>query len=380
MKKKISIILILIFFLFSLTGCYDARTIENSYYIVALGIDKGSKQNYEVSIQIAKNSKSGGESSGESSQSSAYSIYTVEAETINSAINILNNYLNKKINMSHCSAIIFAEEVAKQGLGDLVNSLANNHEVRPNTYVLISSKKAVDVLDKVSNAGENFSSRFYEYIINSFDYTGYSVETTFSNFLSEINNDSGDGKAIYTSVEKDNIQNHGLAIFKNDRMIGHTSAIESVAHLLLINKLEESSITFESPFEENSKIDLEISIMKDCHKNVEIINNTPFISCEIFVNGNIISSGKNFDYTSSENIHVVEKKAEKYLETIIKNYLYTLAKEYNADILNFNTLYSTKCLTNQELEKAHFKDIYKESYFDVDVHVEIASTHLFEKE
>lgn len=217
MKRKISITLVLLIFLFTLTGCYDASSIEDSYYIVALGIDQSQNNLYDISIQIAKSK--GNSSSSDSSQSSSHTIYTVQADTIDSGISILNSYLNKKINLSHCSAIIFSEELARKGIGNLVNSLANNNEIRPNSYVLISNKKAVDILENVSNSGENFSARFYEYIINSADYSGYTTPTTFAQFLTAINDEFGDGIAIYTTVTDDIIQNNGIAIFKDDYMV-----------------------------------------------------------------------------------------------------------------------------------------------------------------
>lgn len=380
MRNKILLTGILIIFLFTLTGCYDASTIEDSYYIVAMSIDEGENDFFDISIQIAKNDNSNSGSDSGSSQSSDYTIYKVQALSIDNGISILNNYLNKQINLSHCSAIVFSESLARKGIGILLNSLANNHEIRPNTYILISSKKASDVLEKVSNSKEKFSSRFYEYVINSVDYTGYSVNTNFAELFSDVNNTSTDAIAIYTSVNNDTIQNSGLAIFKDDRMVGHTNSLESIAHLLLTNKLEESLITFDNPFEDNSKIDLDLSIMKDNNITVDIINNSPYITCEIFVDGNIQTSGENFDYTISKNIEAVERTAEKYLEALITDYLYTLSKEYDADVLKFQDMYSKNCLTNNELEKVHFDKIYKESFFDVTVHVSIASTHLFDKE
>lgn len=217
MKKKISIILILLVFLFSLTGCYDASSIEDAYYVVALGIDEYQNNLYNISIQIAKSKSSSG--SSDSSQSSAYTIYTVQAETIDSGVSVLNNYLNKKINLSHCSAIIFSESLAKKGIGHIVNSLANNDEIRPNAYVLISNQKAIDVLENVSNSGENFSARFYEYIINSADYAGYTTPTTFAQFLIATNDAFGDSFAIYTTITDNIVQNSGLAIFKDDYMV-----------------------------------------------------------------------------------------------------------------------------------------------------------------
>ena len=252
------------------------------------------------------------------------------------------------------------------GIGTLINSLANNDEIRPNAYILISSTSANDVLEKVSNSGENFSSRFYEYVINSVNYTGYSVETKFGQFLNDINNDFNDAIAIYTFVNDDSIQNSGLAIFKDDYMVGKISSLDAIAHLLVIDKLEESLISIPNPFDSSSNLDLVLGITKNSKQKVNIINNTPFITCEFFVGATIKTSGQNFDYTTTENI--------------ILDYLYTLSKEYNSDVLSFKSILSRTCATNQELENYHWEDIYKDSYFKVTVNTNINSTHLFDKE
>lgn len=161
---------------------------------------------------------------------------------------------------------------------------------------------------------------------------------------------------------------------------GSTYASDSIAHLLINNMLEESIFTIDNPFEENSKIDLFLGIRKNCNIDVEIINETPFISMDFFTGASIKTSGENFDYTSTENIKIVEEHAKKQLENLISNYLYKLSKEYDSDIFNFQSIYSKKCLTNQELEKVHFDKVYKDSFFDINVDVEVSSTHLFDKE
>lgn len=161
---------------------------------------------------------------------------------------------------------------------------------------------------------------------------------------------------------------------------GKTSSLDSIAHLLLTNKLEESLITIPNPFDPSSKIDLAIGIQKKTKKDVEIINNTPFISCELFLGATIKTSGENFDYTTTENIELIETQTSKYLEKIILDYLYTLCKEYESDVLDFQNILSKSCLTNQELENYHWESIYKDSFFKVSVNTNINSTHLFDKE
>lgn len=163
-------------------------------------------------------------------------------------------------------------------------------------------------------------------------------------------------------------------------MVGKISSLDSIAHSILINQLEESLITIPNPLDNSSNIDLALGIQKPTEKQVTIINNTPFITCEVFVSATIKTSGKNFDYTTRENIELIEGETSKYLENIILDYLYTLSKEYEADVLGFQNALSKSCLTTQELENYHWQDIYKDSFFKVTVDTKINSTHLFDKE
>ena len=53
LKKTFVIILIIIFCLFTLTGCYSAQGLETLAYAVAIGIDKGENDKIRLSLQFA---------------------------------------------------------------------------------------------------------------------------------------------------------------------------------------------------------------------------------------------------------------------------------------------------------------------------------------
>lgn len=377
LKKYISFAIILIFLLFNLTGCYDSTGIEDFYYIVAIGIDNAENNLINFSVQTAKPTSS---SNLSTAQSNEYKIYSVDCESIESGINILNNYLNKKINLSHCSAIIFSEAIARQGVRNYINILANDTEIRPNCNLIISSSTAYDILDKVSNSGESFSSRLYEYILNSVDYTGYTIDSPFSHFFSNINSDQTQATAIYALVNNDSIQNSGAAVFKNDIMVGTISPSQTIAHLIVNNELESCMISIDNPFNTGDVIDLNLMKKTNPIINVELINNTPFITLHMDVEGSINSSGEQFDYTILDNIKIVENATNEYLETLINEYLYSIAKDYNSDIAGFGGMLSAKFLTNDDWEKVHWNEIFKDSYFEVNVNTTITSNQLFNKE
>lgn len=172
--NKYLFIILLISILFVLTGCESNKNIENYYYVVAIGLDTASNNQLTLTVQIATSSDDS--SSSDSSQSTTSSIYSVECSSINSGISILDNFLSKKLNFSHCSAIIFSEELAKLGIEQYINTFSNSFEIRPNSQIIISNTSSKEALECISNSSEPFSAKLYEFIINSVEYTGYSID------------------------------------------------------------------------------------------------------------------------------------------------------------------------------------------------------------
>ena len=119
LKIIISIILIIVFTI----GFNQGQEIDDLAYAIAIGIDVSKSNNLKVSFQFAKpiNASEG----GGTSDSQPSFIHTVEASSITSAINLLNSFMSKRLNLSHCKVIVFSEEFAKKGisqeeLGDAV--------------------------------------------------------------------------------------------------------------------------------------------------------------------------------------------------------------------------------------------------------------------
>ena len=115
-NKIIAILLILVLCLPFLTGCYDAVSIETLAYVIAVGIDKGENNNLKLSFQIAALSNASSSDGGSSSQYKSASVISVDCSTIDHGINLINSYISKKINLSHCKAIIISEDLAYDGL------------------------------------------------------------------------------------------------------------------------------------------------------------------------------------------------------------------------------------------------------------------------
>ena len=380
MKKRFRLLTIVLIILISIiSGNTNVTGIDKYYFVIAIALDKGNNNLLKLSVQIPSNSNNNSKKDG-SSQSSNSKIYSVEGKSINECITILNNYLSKKINLSHCSALVISEELAREGIRSYFNTFNNNSELRHSCQILISSKEALDVLENVSASGEVFSSRLYDYLTTSVNYTAYTEKSTFGTIFQLLNNNYNDLSAIYTVVSDNLVQTSGIAIFKNDKMIGTIDANNSISHSIVSNLLNKCVITINNPFEESSKLDLNINLYKKTKININVINGSPFISISVFPEGTILSSGQSFDFTNNNNIKIVQNSVNSYLTQNIKDYLYKITKDYNSDIVGFKGIYKSKFLTEEEFNNVHWDEIYQDSFYDVSVSTIITSSQLFNKE
>lgn len=115
-KNAVSIItflILLVIFAGAFSSSYTSHNISNLAYVLAIGIDVGEKAKMKISAQFTKSDVSS-PSNGSSDESSSIVLVSGEADSIYSGLNLINSYIGKEINLSHCNVVVFSEELAKQ--------------------------------------------------------------------------------------------------------------------------------------------------------------------------------------------------------------------------------------------------------------------------
>ncbi|MBO5004480.1 MAG: Ger(x)C family spore germination C-terminal domain-containing protein [Clostridia bacterium] len=169
----------------------------------------------------------------------------------------------------------------------------------------------------------------------------------------------------------------GLAVFNEDKLVGELSGIESACYLLLTNKLDTCTISIKSPLDDTSSIDLYIYKQKNTKKEVNLINNSPYINIDVSIKARILSTNKNPEELTSDNIKKVEESVNKYLQEEISNFLYKTSLTYNSDICGLGKYAITKFYKNSDWENYNWLENYKNSIFNVTVNSEVVSSLLF---
>ena len=179
--KKIFIILLIIIFISSFSASYNSLNIDNSAFVVAIGIDKSTSNKLRVTFEFLAPSPS-----GEGSIETTPVLNSVDCSSITNGINLMNAYLGRKVNLSHCKLIIFSEELAKEGISDEVYSLINEVQVRPSANIVVSKCNTRYYIENSVPSLENLIPKYYEIFPNTSEYTGYTCNATIGDFFNGL--------------------------------------------------------------------------------------------------------------------------------------------------------------------------------------------------
>lgn len=187
-------------FLYGFVSSYNAESIDHLDYVIVIGIDTmENSDNLQYSFEFANISAF---SENASSEDNKPIVNTVSAPSISGAINIMNSYVGKEINLSHCKVLIFSEEVAKRGLLPEVSALINNTQIRPTTNVLVSEGKASDYIQNSTSSLEKVLTKYFDAFPNSSEYTGYTSNIILGELYTNIINSNIGATAILGRLVK----------------------------------------------------------------------------------------------------------------------------------------------------------------------------------
>lgn len=402
--KNLLCINLIISILFFLTGCFDATGIEELAYVVAVGLDINDNNELELSVQIATSGNdSSGSSSGSTSQASNSNITTVKCNTIDTGLALINNHISKKINLSHCQVVIISEDLAKRGISNYIESMLNNSELRNDCSIIISKCTAKDYLNSVQPALENQTARYYESTVNSAKYTGYTIDITLFEFYSKMKDSCSEATAIFGTAisknqiynpvkenasyiagdnpitDKDIIDNLGIAVFKDDKLVGELTGLDSICHILINNELKSCILSIPVSDFGTKFIDLKLTSEKKSKSQVHFENNIPYITIDVYLIAQGLTINNTLDYDSNEQLDYIETTASRYISAQITNYLYKTSMEYNSDTCGFGRFALKNYLTIDDWNASNWLDNYYRAHFDVNVHIKLKSGNLFDK-
>lgn len=139
-----------------LTGCWDKLEMEDQIFVATLAVDRGERSRYRVAfrVPIATEMRVGILGGAGSGRGRTSELLVAEADTVAQAAFILNASVARRLTLRHLRGVVIGEDLAREGVHDLVAELLRNPEVRETAGIYVARGRAVEVLAGGRPTGE----------------------------------------------------------------------------------------------------------------------------------------------------------------------------------------------------------------------------------
>lgn len=390
-------------------------------YITALGIDK-AEEGFNYTIQFANPTKiSGGASEEGGSGGNIVENVVVEAPTIYTAIKNADSIVSKDLSLSHAKIIVVSEDVAREGLRGITDTIARNNDIRPDVYLAVA-ENAKEYLEGVKPIIElnpvkyyqltyenkkggpvpqNNGGEFYMACLsgdrdcvlalagvagaeekNSGTDAGTGQESskeekpeknTKNKDAEPISGGFQDGTKDYfagqAGVEvKNKSETMGLAVFKGDTYIGKLGSSDAEIYNILMCNIKGSKATF------NSKNALPVAVKLEEKRApvFDIDKDKKYVKIDIRLESELLSAPKEDFF--QDNQEDGDRKAGEMIDVATEEFLDKLYNKMNVDVLGIRGKLKREFLTNKAYSE-YVKDFRADEWtFEVNTHLTMKRT------
>jgi len=382
MMKKIKLLFILIS-CFYLTGCYNYRELNELSIASSIGLDK-TENGVSVTVQVI-NAKKEGSDNNSSSNFAKIIAFEAEAETVQEALRSIVTQIPRRLYLNHLTLLVIGEDLAKEGLDNHFDFLARDPESRKEYHVVVAKDaKANDVL-KILTGLETVPS---EKVINSLNATNQYMatvsEVTLNDFLDQLlddkqeislpvikivgNEEEGEQKeSLETSTPKANLIIDGMAVFKDNKLIGYLDDSESKTLTFLKDDISNALISYYCSETEKNVIELNNS-----STDIEVSKNELKVKISVKGNGNISEINCPVDLEKEETIEEITESINKRIEEKLTEGINNIINKYNTDVLGFRlSFYRTNPNYYKTLEDNWYQEHFKNLEFEIKADIEL---------
>ncbi|MBB3869406.1 Ger(x)C family spore germination protein [Parageobacillus toebii NBRC 107807] len=350
MKRKIAIIISLLLCATVLSGCWSAKELNELAFVVAVGIDKTKDGKYVMIFQVVNpGNVVGARQNGGGSGGVPVSIYKATGDNLVEASRKASKKLSRLIYYAHTNLFVISEEVAKEGVNGLFDALERNSECRSTAMVVIARHHSAEEVLKILTPIDKIPAN---QIIKTLQFSekiwGQSINVDIGTIINDL---ASPGKApiisgveIVGSVQKGKRQTNvqasepdarlninGLAMFKEDKLVGWISGETARGVVWILDKMEQTGVTVEKEDAAYKVVRAKTSVAAHMKKG------KPSISIHIQAEGDIGEEFVSIDFTNPKQIFALEKKAEKSIKKEVVKAIEE-AKKAKTDIFGFGDI------------------------------------------
>ncbi|HQA58812.1 MAG TPA: Ger(x)C family spore germination protein [Acetivibrio sp.] len=381
MKLNRLLLIILVCQILLLSGCWSSHEVNTLGITVCIGIDK-TENGYLVSMQILNPATI---ASDKSARESPIVIYSVEVSNMAEVTGKIMLQLSRKINNAHLRLVVFGEDVAREGIENILDYLARNHEFRTDYYFAVAKNSTakeilgiltpietvpgVDMYNSIKISEEEWASlksmRIIE-LINSIMADGKNPVLTGIEIEKNNKIDSNTTAVLERTDGYSLLKLSDSGAFNKDKLIGWLDENESKGYNYITGNVKR---TLEDAQIDEAKITSTIMKAKSDTK-VHLSENEPSIEVKIKIEQNIASIEGKFEISSKEQKRLLDEMFAVEIKSLCEKALNKAQKELKTDIFGFGETIHRKYPKMWKKMKDNWDDIFPNLPVNITVEVD----------
>jgi spore germination protein KC len=411
-KKKVMLLLI-ITWLLSLTGCWDHLEVERLGIIGIIALDQAPEGKLRVTVQIInpKVLAGGGQVGGAGGMSASarpYRNVSAEGNTIMECIRLLSLHAPYRLFFAHNQTILISEELARnRDIEKIVDFFDRNQQFRRNNYVLVSR---IDISSVMGLPGETQvpATQRIPSIIRQQYLSSFYPNVQLGDFLENLECDGRDVYAMGIQVEPNEaevreqlagesdgnaeeqrtktigmlVKVGGTAVFKGNRMAGWLNERESRGLLWVKGQVNGGVITVpcfpEQTPGQNKSVSMEI-LRNKSRIQPEFIDGELSVIVKIDVVATVQEVLCMVELEQPAFIESIEEALAGAIQTEVEAALAKAQHEYQSDIFGFGEVVHRKYPAIWKELKPDWAEIYRNLPVYLEIDARIRRTGLITK-
>lgn len=368
MIKKVCCIVMIIIFCFTLTACWSKEEPRDLAVILSVVYDMDEEENYPLLVEILDTQTSDSEGT---TQPPATKLIQLKSVTVPEAIRDTRITVDKRMYGAHNKVRFFTERFAKKGLKDITDFFLRDHLTDERPYMIIVKtenplelyKADMGLADSLGGYVDDIAkardaTTEYSIFVDTLEFIkayysegkqpvmGVVEVVPNETFLDEEGGEQQNGKNILTF--------DGLAVFKEDKLVGYLNKIDTRAFYIVTGKIGVAyiSVPVEGEYIAGNCLKTNTDIQTSFSKG--IVNIDIEIDKEIMLSQN----DSRYDVTDKDEVKVIEKAISDYFEDEIKASIEMVQKEFKSDIYGFGEQFHIQNPQIWKAIKANWDDDY----------------------
>ncbi|MEK5434089.1 MULTISPECIES: Ger(x)C family spore germination protein [Paenibacillus] len=333
--KRMVLAIVSLIVLMSTVGCWNYIEIEDMSIVAGVAIDKGASDGKLLVTAEIVDTKEGSKSS-----QAGFKMLSLTGETMFDIVRGMISITGKKLFWSHSKAIILSEEIAREGVINIIDWYNRDTETRSDVYIFVSKEKTAQEIINLSSLTESIMAYALAQQMRFENSVSTAPVVEIWDFIDklEASGEYAIAPLIYIH-ETNKIKNarvSGAAIFSMDKMIGTISGEETKYMLFANNQIKGGVLAVN---DKNGKPAFSLEILSNRTKVKPVwVEGKLQMQINTLTHTGLDEVKVPEEFTNRDSKKVIEKRAGEELRKAILSVIHRVQKDYHADIFGFGEL------------------------------------------